>query len=66
MQHAIQTPLRVDLLATTVIEAGQSLVVSDVGKRRHHNVNELVRGRVVKLQLLQESSPIIGPIGVKQ
>ena len=41
MHHAIQIPLRVDLLAPTVVKAGQSFVVADVGKHRLHRANSL-------------------------
>jgi hypothetical protein len=36
VHHAVQVPLRVDLLAPTVVEADQPLVVPDVGKHRLH------------------------------
>lgn len=39
--HAIQIPLRLDLLAPTVIKAGQAFVVPDVGKHRLHRGNAL-------------------------
>lgn len=34
VHHAIQAPLRVDLLAPPVIQTDQALVVTDVGKHR--------------------------------
>ena len=41
VHHAIQIPLRVDLLAPTVVKAGQAFVVPDVGKHRLHRTNAL-------------------------
>ena len=41
VHHAIQIPLRVDLLAPTVVKAGQAFVVPDVGKHRLHRANAL-------------------------
>jgi len=39
--HAIQIPLRVDLLAPTVVKSGQAFVVPDVGKHLRHRANAL-------------------------
>ena len=41
VHHAVQIPLRVDLLPPTVVKAVQSFVVSDVGKHRLHRTNAL-------------------------
>jgi hypothetical protein len=41
VHHAVQIPLRVDLLAPTVVKAAQSLVVPNVGKHRLHSTNAL-------------------------
>jgi hypothetical protein len=39
--NAVQIPLGVDLLAPKVVEAGQALVVPNVGKHRLHRANAL-------------------------
>jgi hypothetical protein len=41
VHHAIQIPLRVDLLASTVVKAGQAFVVPDIGKHRLDRTNAL-------------------------
>ncbi len=41
VDHAVQVPLRVDLVAPSVIQAAQPLVVPDVGKYRLYSSNAL-------------------------
>jgi hypothetical protein len=41
VHHAVQIPLRIDLLAPTVVEVGQPLVVPYIGKHRLHGTNAL-------------------------
>ena len=41
VHHAIKIPLRIDLLAPTVVKASQAFVVPDVGKHRLHRANAL-------------------------
>jgi hypothetical protein len=41
VHHARQVPLRIDLLAPTVVKAGQAFVMPDLGKHRLDRANAL-------------------------
>lgn len=53
VRHAIQAPLRVDLLSPPVIEPGEVIAVLDVGKPRINRADSLA----VKLSAFTESMP---------
>ena len=58
VHHAIHIPLRVDLLAPTVVKAGQAFFVPDVGKHRLNRANALAAKNW--------NLTLFGPLGVQR
>ena len=58
MHHAIQVPLRIDLGAASVVQAGQTLVVPDVAKHRLQVRDKLGDVRMAGLAVAADSDEL--------